>query len=49
MLQYRKVQPKLKALCQRHGVPYVQQSVWRRLGKTLDIMVGRARMRREPG
>jgi fatty acid desaturase len=41
MLQYRKVQPKVKALCERHGVPYVQQSVFKRLRKTLRVMTGR--------
>jgi fatty acid desaturase len=46
MLQYRKVQPRLRALCEKHGVPYVQESVWRRLRKTTDIMVGRTSMRR---
>ena len=46
MLQYRKAQPRLKALCEAHGVPYVQESVWRRLRKTTDIMTGRTSMRR---
>ncbi len=45
MLQYRKVQPKLKALCERHGVPYVQESVWTRLRKTVDVMTGKADMK----
>ena len=44
MLQYRKVQPKLKALCEKHGVPYVQESIGKRLKKTLDIMVGHTDM-----
>jgi fatty acid desaturase len=46
LLQYRKAQPRLKALCAKHGVPYVQESVWTRLKKTTDIMVGKASMRR---
>jgi fatty acid desaturase len=46
MLQYRKAQPRLKALCEKHGIPYVQESVWRRLRKTTDIMVGTTSMRR---
>jgi fatty acid desaturase len=45
-LQYRKAQPRLKALCEAHGVPYVQEPVWRRLRKTLDVMVGAADMKR---
>jgi fatty acid desaturase len=48
-LQYRKAQPKLKALCQRHGIPYVQQSVWTRLRKTLAVMVGEEDMKRDGG
>lgn len=44
MLQYQKAAPRLKAICEKHGVPYVQESVWTRLVKTLDIMVGKATM-----
>lgn len=46
LLQYRRAQPKVKAICERHGVPYVQESVWVRLRKTVAIMVGDASMRR---
>jgi fatty acid desaturase len=48
MLQYQKAAPRLKEICDRHGVPYVQESVWERLRKTLDVMVGRSTMRRFP-
>ena len=48
MLQYQRVQPALKALCEKHGVPYVQESIWTRLKKTTDIMVGKTSMLREP-
>ena len=41
LLQYRAAQPKLKALCEAHGVPYVQESAWRRLKKTADLMIGK--------
>ena len=44
--QYRLAQPLLKALCACHGVPYVQESLWRRCGKTLDVLVGRTTMPR---
>ena len=47
MLQYQRVQPALKALCEKHGVPYVQESIWTRLKKTTDIMVGKTSMLRE--
>jgi fatty acid desaturase len=48
MFQYQKGAPKLKAICEKHGVPYVQESVFERLRKTVDIMVGKATMRPFP-
>jgi fatty acid desaturase len=48
MLQYQKGQPELKAICNKYGVPYVQENVFERLRKTVDIMVGRTNMRRFP-
>ncbi|MFO0003392.1 MAG: fatty acid desaturase, partial [bacterium] len=38
MRAYQRAQPEVKALCAAHGVPYVQQSVWRRAWKTAQIM-----------
>lgn len=46
MLQYRLVQPEVKALCAAHGLPYVQESIFTRNRKLVDIMVGKATMRR---
>jgi len=46
MLQYQRIQPAMKALCEEHGVPYAQQSVFTRLQKTLAIMIGDASMAR---
>ena len=40
LLQYRKAQPEVRAICERHGVPYVQESVWRRCAKAVEIIVG---------
>ncbi len=40
MRQYSRIQPEVKAICEKHGVPYVQESVWTRLRKTLEIIVG---------
>lgn len=40
MLQYRQVQPKLVELCERYGVPYLQESVWTRLAKTMRVLDG---------
>lgn len=44
MLQYQKAQPRVKAICAQHSVPYVQESVFIRLFKLLRIMVGSASM-----
>jgi hypothetical protein len=38
----------LQAICEKHGVPYIQESVWTRLKKTTDIMVGKADQRPFP-
>jgi len=46
MLSYQKAAPELKQICAKHGVPYVQENVFRRLKKTADIMVGATSMRR---
>jgi fatty acid desaturase len=46
MLAYRRMQPKVKALCARYGVPYVQEPVSRRFRKMARVFVGTARMRR---
>mmetsp|Transcript_9825 Transcript_9825/g.19102 ORF Transcript_9825/g.19102 Transcript_9825/m.19102 type:complete len:482 (-) Transcript_9825:313-1758(-) len=40
MLAYQRVAPKVKALCAKYGVPYVQENVFTRLRKTLQIGVG---------
>ena len=49
MLSYQRGQPELKAICERHGVPYVQQSVFQRLVQTVRIMIGDSSMREWPG
>jgi hypothetical protein len=46
MLQYQRMQPKVRALCEKHGIPYVQESVWTRARKMVDIVVGKSSMRR---
>uniref|UniRef100_A0A6B2L6L9 Fatty acid desaturase domain-containing protein n=1 Tax=Arcella intermedia TaxID=1963864 RepID=A0A6B2L6L9_9EUKA len=48
MLSYQRGQERVKGICRKYNVPYVQESVWRRLVKTVDIMVGRKGMRRFP-
>jgi fatty acid desaturase len=44
-LKLREIQPRVRALCAKHGLPYVQESVFRRAAKLVDILVGRASMR----
>jgi len=48
MLSYQKAAPLVKAICKKHNVPYIQESVWIRLKKTVDIMVGKTSMRKFP-
>lgn len=48
MRQYQLGAPRLKAICESYGVPYVQESVFTRLRKTVDIMVGKSTMRSFP-
>ena len=45
MLQYRLIQPEVRAICRRYGVPYVQENVWVRVRKAMAIAVGDASMR----
>jgi len=42
--QYQYVQPKVVEVCKKHGIPYRQDSVLKRLFKAVDIMVGRTSM-----
>jgi fatty acid desaturase len=44
--QYQRAQPRLRAICQEFGVPYVQESVFRRFHKMVSIAMGNSRMRR---
>lgn len=46
MAAYARMQPEVRAICERHGVPYKQEGVFTRLKKTLDVMVGRGTMLR---
>lgn len=40
MLCLVRLQPKVRIICQTHGIPYVCESVFRRLYKTISIMLG---------
>lgn len=45
MLKYREIQPRVKALCLKHGLPYRQESNWRRFVRMISVCVGQASMR----
>ncbi len=42
--QYRKMAPRVRSICEKHGIPYREESVLRRLKKTVDIMIGETTM-----
>jgi fatty acid desaturase len=46
MLKYQQIQPKVKALCAKYNVPYVQESVFTRIKKMVAVAVGEQSMRR---
>ena len=46
LLKYRQAAPQLKAICRKHGVPYIEESLFRRFGKLWAIMMGDTHMRR---
>ncbi len=49
MRQYQRIAPRVKAICEKHGVPYVQESVWKRFRKMADVFVGKTKMLRPKG
>lgn len=44
MRQYRIIQPQIKAICDKYQVPYVQESVWKRSWKMIEIATGKSKM-----
>ena len=49
ILKYRQAAPQLKAICHKHGVPYIEESVFKRFGKLWSIMMGDTSMLRAGG
>jgi fatty acid desaturase len=45
MLQYSKAQPRVEAICEEHGVPYVQESIFARFRKLVRIATGKDKMK----
>ena len=46
--QLQRIQPHVKAVCEKHGISYIQQPVFKRVKKLFEIMVGERSMLREP-
>jgi fatty acid desaturase len=46
LLAQEKAAPRVREIFERHGVEYIQESVWVRLRKTIDIIIGERSMRR---
>lgn len=46
MLKYQQYQPKVKALCEKYNIPYLEEDVFTRFKKMLDITVGKTSMKR---
>jgi len=42
--QYQKLQPKIKEFCENNNIPYREDSVWKRLKMSLDLMVGKDKL-----
>ncbi len=45
MSSYQKIQPKVKALCEEFGVPYLQEDIWLRVKKTYDNFMKTTQMK----
>ena len=46
---YQKMQPIVKDICKKHNLEYRQESVWKRIGMTIDLMVGKTKLLRVDG
>jgi fatty acid desaturase len=46
MRKYQQIQPKVKEICERYGLPYTQEGVFKRARRLIDIMVGNTSMKR---
>jgi len=46
---YQKTQPIIKEICKKHKLEYRQESVWKRMGMTIDLMIGKTKLLRVDG
>ena len=45
----QKMQPLVKEVCRKHNIEYRQESVWKRVGMTVDLMVGKTKLLKVDG
>ena len=45
----QKMQPLVKEICEKHNIEYRQESVWKRIGMTVDLMVGKTKLLKVDG
>ncbi|MFN4151978.1 MAG: fatty acid desaturase, partial [Candidatus Sericytochromatia bacterium] len=45
MLKYQQYQNRIKEICEKYNIPYVQESIFTRFRKCVDIMVGKTSMK----
>ena len=46
---YQKMQPIVKDICKKHNIEYRQESVFKRIFMTIDLMVGKTKLLRVDG
>jgi len=46
---YQTMQPLVKDVCKKHNIPYRQESVFKRMGMTIDLMIGKTKLLRVDG
>jgi len=46
---YQKTQPLIKDICKKHGLEYRQESVFKRMNMTIDLMIGKTKLLRVDG
>jgi len=46
---YQTMQPLVKEVCRKHNIEYRQESVFKRMGMTIDLMVGKTKLLRVDG
>ena len=45
----QRMQPLVKEVCRKHNIEYRQESVWKRIGMTIDLMVGKTKLLKVDG